>query len=364
MVAEQAAEQLRLDLKQRKLQGSLACAKRTASVLHSFIAEQQPSSAIELVDAVRQLGRQLQAAKPQELAVGNMVRRILHMIRSESDQEVEEELEAVSPDSSAHSGGSPALWRRKRAILQQITALEVELDDIADNIAAQADDYIHANEVILTFGMSETTSLFLQEAARKRDFQVVVAEGAPRYGGHEHARQLAAAGIPTTAITDSAIFAMMARVNKVLIGAHIMLANGGVMAAVGTHMVAQAARHHRIPIVVVAGLHKLSPLFPHDPSITFNDFGDASDIIDVAAFTDSQPCRAAQRPGLEPNFQVPNPIWDYIPPELISLFVTDTGGHTPSYVYRLLAEFYSREDYTLVNHVSGAHQQTTAQAIS
>ena len=36
----------------------------------------------------------------------------------------------------------------------------------------QADDYIHANEVILTFGMSETTSLFLQEAARKRDFQV------------------------------------------------------------------------------------------------------------------------------------------------------------------------------------------------
>ena len=32
---------------------------------------------------------------PAELAVGNMVRRILHMIRSESDKEVEEELEAV-----------------------------------------------------------------------------------------------------------------------------------------------------------------------------------------------------------------------------------------------------------------------------
>ena len=91
---------------------------------------------------------------------------------------------------------------------------------------------------------------------------------------------------------------------------------------------------------------------------------DASDIIDVAAFTDSQACRDAPRPGHEPNFQVPNPIWDYIPPELISLFVTDTGGHTPSYVYRLLAEFYSREDYTLVNHGPGAHQHSTAQAIS
>lgn len=45
--------------------------------------------------------------------------------------------------------------------------------------------------------------------------QVVVAEGAPKYGGHQMARKLAQAGINTTAIADSAIFAMMARVNKV-----------------------------------------------------------------------------------------------------------------------------------------------------
>ena len=81
--------------------------------------------------------------------------------------------------------------------------------------ALQAGDHIHANEVILTFGMSNTTLLFLKEAAKKRDFQVVVAEGAPMYGGHQQARQLAQAGINTTAIADSAIFAMMARVNKV-----------------------------------------------------------------------------------------------------------------------------------------------------
>lgn len=44
---------------------------------------------------------------------------------------------------------------------------------------------------------------------------MVVAEGAPEYGGHRMARQLAQAGILTTAICDSATFAMMARVNKV-----------------------------------------------------------------------------------------------------------------------------------------------------
>eukprot|EP00775_Hariotina_reticulata_P007211 gene7211-7425_t len=47
------------------------------------------------------------------------------------------------------------------------------------------------------------------------------------------------------------------------------------------------------------------------------------------------------------NIEVHNPTYDYIPPHLISLFVTDTGGYTPAYVYRLLAEYYSREDYSL-----------------
>jgi len=39
-------------------------------------------------------------------------------------------------------------------------------------VSIQAGDHIHANEVILTFGMSNTTLLFLKEAAKKRDFQV------------------------------------------------------------------------------------------------------------------------------------------------------------------------------------------------
>lgn len=57
-------------------------------------------------------------------------------------------------------------------------------------------------------------------AASKRSFQVIVAERAPWYDGHEMAARLASVPIDTTVITDSAIFAMMARVNKVIIGTH------------------------------------------------------------------------------------------------------------------------------------------------
>lgn len=42
-----------------------------------------------------------------------------------------------------------------------------------------------------------------------------------------------------------------------------------------------------------------------------------------------------------------NPFFDYIAPEYVSLYVTNLGGHPPSYVYRLLGENYHTEDYRL-----------------
>ena len=45
---------------------------------------------------------------------------------------------------------------------------------------------------------------------------------------------------------------------------------------------------------------------------------------------------------------VPNPAFDYVPPELVSLLITNEGkGHHPSYIYRLLVETYHQEDTNL-----------------
>lgn len=44
-----------------------------------------------------------------------------------------------------------------------------------------------------------------------------------------------------------------------------------------------------------------------------------------------------------------NPFFDYIAPENIALFVTNQGGHPPSYIYRLLSENYDPRDYRLVS---------------
>ena len=42
-----------------------------------------------------------------------------------------------------------------------------------------------------------------------------------------------------------------------------------------------------------------------------------------------------------------NPLFDFISQDLINLIVTDQGGITSDYVYRLMTEFYAKEDYTL-----------------
>ena len=44
---------------------------------------------------------------------------------------------------------------------------------------------------------------------------------------------------------------------KVIVGAHAVMANGGVIAPVGLNMVALAAQRHAVPFVVLAGAHKV-----------------------------------------------------------------------------------------------------------
>src|SRR5690242_13963471 len=83
------------------------------------------------------------------------------------------------------------------------------------------------------------------------------------------ATELAKAGISTTLISDSAVFAMMARINKVIVGTHAVMANGGLVAQAGLHAVALAAHANSVPFVVCTGMYKLSPVYPNNRDALF-----------------------------------------------------------------------------------------------
>jgi len=241
-------------------------------------------------------------------------------------------------------------------VIEGIEEIIDELDQVDEQIAGYALEHIHSNEIILTHGSSATVQKFLLKAATKRKFTVIHAESFPNNHeathssiigkqqsdsedelGHERfSKPLTAAGITVILIPDAAVFALMSRVNKVILGTHVVLANGGLVAAAGAKTIAKAARVHRTPVVVVTGVYKLSPIYPFDFD-SLIEYGDASKIL---GYEDGD---------LVGKVDVENPLFDYVPAELVDLYITNLGGHAPSYLYRIVSDHYRTEDTNLAS---------------
>nr|KAF6391845.1 eukaryotic translation initiation factor 2B subunit beta [Pipistrellus kuhlii] len=302
-------------------------ARETLGLLRRIIMDHRWSNAGELMELIRREGRRMTAAQPSETTVGNMVRRVLRIIRQES-------LHKLLTSGGLSEDFTIPYSQLQSNIIEAINELLVELEGTTENIAAQALEHIHSNEVIMTIGYSRTVEAFLQEAARKRKFHVIVAECAPFCQGHEMAVNLSKAGIETTVMTDAAIFAVMSRVNKVIIGTKTILANGALRAVTGTHTLALAAKHHSTPLIVCAPMFKLSPQFPNEED-SFHKFVAPEEVL---PFTEGD---------ILEKVSVHCPVFDYVPPELITLFISNIGGNAPSYIYRLMSELYHPDDHVL-----------------
>lgn len=124
-------------------------------------------------------------------------------------------------------------------------------------------------------------------------------------------KSLASTGISTFLVPDSSIYAIMSRVNKVIIGAHAILANGGMFAITGSLLAATAARAHSTPLVVCAGQFKLTPLWN-----LYHDYG-------ALDFADPSSVLGFEEGSLVDKVDVLNPYYDYVGPELIDVFITN-----------------------------------------
>ncbi|KAJ1778437.1 GCD complex subunit gcd7 [Coemansia sp. RSA 2523] len=333
----------------------------TVNLMRHVISISRWDNVEQLTMLIKAVGRKLIKALPRELLIVNVLCRLLRIVAEESEsvefvedswsarrtRESASPRGAETPAMGVGTGAPGALMRTlteqvsgrldvetmtllgfKKNILNEINVYISELDNIEDDIAKNALEYIHSNEIILTCGRSLTVEKFLLKAAGKRKFHVIVTECAPTYEGHEQAKALASSpNIEVVVIPDSAVFAIMSRVNKVILGTRAVMANGGLIAVSGTHMVAAAAHHHSTQVVVCAGPYKHSPWFP------FND-----DRFNALVSPDAVlPYREGD---LVNNVDVISPRYDYVPPELVDIFVDSMGGHLPSYLYRLLQENY------------------------
>lgn len=219
----------------------------------------------------------------------------------------------------------------KPEIIGGIEEIIDELSQVDDQIASYAPEHIHSNEIILTHSTSLTVQKFLLKAAAKRKFTVVHAESYPHdqdapegitsgqpledaendmLSTEAFRKPLTTAGVTVIVISDAAVFALMSRVNKVVLGTHAVLANGGLVAAAGARMIAKAARTHRTPVVIVSGVYKLSPVYPFDFEALI-EYGDAGKVF---PYQDGE---------MVDRVEVENPLYDYVPAELVDLYITN-----------------------------------------
>ncbi|KAF7512404.1 hypothetical protein GJ744_001339 [Endocarpon pusillum] len=451
---ETCIEQFIALLRRRQIRHSRPCAVATAYLLRRVVAQAkaEPGKLVEaarLLQRVQEVGRRLVAAQPRELVVGNVVRRVLGLIREEQDNERGEgDISGLSSEVGIESGlqtpqipslgkgdplsslngttratadmqalhtsqssagvdtrrttqpasrpslqpshttfaGAPPVTSMfsllshptmssprsspapaspsgtatphptgsndiRQEVIEGIGEIIDELEQSDEQIASYALEHIHANEVILTYSSSTTVQRFLLKAASKRKFTVIHAESYPNNQRKVHAlvtgntnsdhsdaltteafhKTLTSAGITVILIPDSAIFALMSRVNKVILSTHAILSNGALVATSGTKLVAKAAKAHHVPVVVLSGTYKLSPKYPYDPDM-YIEYGDVSKVF---PYQDGE---------LVESVQVENPILEFVGPECVDMYVTNLGGHAPSYLYRIVRDQYRDED--------------------
>jgi translation initiation factor eIF-2B subunit beta len=224
------------------------------------------------------------------------------------------------------SGTSTPSWRGhsssqvhalRSEVIDGIEEIKDEISQVDDQIAALAEVQIHPGDYVLVHQPSPTVERFILRAALKRKFTVLVATEPPRRALEEEPEQyavfrkkLAAAGITLINILNGGLMSYMSRVDKVILGARAIVANGGVVTDAGAASIARAAKAQGNAVVVLGGVYKLSPQNPFDETSLIEWSGPSS----FVNFSDGP---------MVSGVEVDTATTELVPPELIDTYITN-----------------------------------------
>jgi len=123
----------------------------------------------------------------------------------------------------------------------------------SERIAAHARPLLPATVLTHSYSASVVAAL----RARRPD-RVVICESRPLFEGRATARELAAAGIAVTLVTDAQGPLFLSQVEAVLVGADGVLADGSCVNKAGTYLLALAAHDRSLPFYVACESLKIS----------------------------------------------------------------------------------------------------------
>ncbi|KAK0671831.1 hypothetical protein QBC41DRAFT_46630 [Cercophora samala] len=391
---EASIEALIFLLKRRQVKGD-DCAVATAHILLQVVARSKWHDVDQLLGRVQSVGSRLARAAPHEPVIGNIVRRVLGLIRDEATEDRNNaddlgsdsasDIQSLAPTNPPpqRPAPTPVLMRSNTAApgglqvsksmfnilsaatnadtpmtgastplsqaqpasvhalrTEVINGIEEIMDEIQqadDQIASFADIQIHPGEYVLAYQPTKTVERFLIKAATRRRFTVFIASIDPIEPGNGEKpyaalrKKLNSHGVTTINLASNGLMAYIPRVNKVIFGAKVIYQNGGLLVDSGACIAAQAAREFLKPVIVLGAIYKFCPEDPSDEAV-IGELGNPSSFVSYA-----------DGPEVE-ALDIENTVTDYIPPSLVEVYITNLGPQTRHHLASILADHYKVED--------------------
>lgn len=189
----------------------------------------------------------------------------------------------------------------------------------SEAITMYACEKIAEGDVLLTYGCSSLVLNVLKAARKKVDFRVIVVDSRPKHEGKMMQKRLMKAGIKCSYCILNHVALPMREATKVILGAHGMMSNGFLVSRAGTSAVTMAAAMFNVPVLVCCETYKFSERAQADPFV-FNELGDPNDLVKLG---DRRPVLSTWQD--KRKLTLLNLVYDYTPPEAITLVVCELG---------------------------------------
>ncbi len=304
------------DIRIMRIRGAGRIARAAARALMLASEEYQGRLIEEYMSYMEFIAQKLKETRPTAVSLPNAVNYVISRIRRAAKECASlDEIKSITRDAA------------ESFINYSLSAV----DKIGEIGARRIKD----GDVVLTHcNSSAALSVIITAFKQGKDIEVLATETRPKFQGYITARVLRKEGIPVTLIPDSSVRYFMRDVDRVIVGADTVTANGAVVNKIGTSLIALAAHEARVRVFVAAETYKFSPATVLGELV----------IIEERDLTEVVPNEYLQE---GPKVLIRNPAFDVTPPDYIDAIITEKGIIPPQAAILILQEEYGwvLEDY-------------------
>lgn len=286
-------EETAVSIENMTIRGAGRIARAAASALKSYAENYQGDDYGDFKMNVSKAAERLLSTRPTAISLSNSISLTLLDVFGQAD------LEAA-----------------RQKLIQNAENFVSNSNSAVARIGALGGTLLEKPGTIITICNSSAAISAIEQCHRAGNVKRVYAcETRPKRQGLITIKELAAKRIPVTLIVDSAMRFVMPQVDIVFTGADTVESDGSVINKIGTAALASIAREHGVPVYTFAETYKFMPASKHSERVKIEERS-VDEIIDP----DELPA------GVE----VFNPVFDRVPPELITGIVTEEGIIKPA----------------------------------